>query len=472
MLLQTIFTKGAGTVGQIIVAWFLSPHDFKLVGLAYLVTSFPNLIRDAGLQGILAQRQRFLRRWLEPVFWLSLSLGVAAFLIMVVAAPISARVFAQPQLTGLITVIAVGSLFGSLGTVPAALVLVHLRFRFQALLGLFSALFVQILSIILAWRGFGAYSYIIPNALCTMLTSAIYWYTAPAKIHWRPYFNRWRGLVGDSGALLVINLLAMLVTQGDYFFLGIFHKHDDATGIFYFSFNLSWQMLVLLTANVGSVLYPTMVKLLHDPPRQMQAFLRSMRVLALVCVPGCLLQAALTNSGIHLVFKPKWYPAIPVVEVLCIGMAIRCVGITAMAVNLTRGRYHLQAVISAVYSIIFLLTMAVAAKLGGALAVAVAEAGFYLIVDPINLGLILKLNGEQPVRQLLRIYGVPLIAGAFAAGLAYTAALALPAFHGDNLARILLVTLLTASIYLPLIRKFAPADWKDVLSLRRSRSAA
>ena len=39
----------------------------------------------------------------------------------------------------------------------------------------------------------------------------------------------------------------------------------------------------------------------------------------LIAIPACLLQAALADPAVHLLFKPQWYPAIPVIQLLSIG---------------------------------------------------------------------------------------------------------------------------------------------------------
>jgi PST family polysaccharide transporter len=473
MLMQTIVSKGAGMLGQVLIAWFLSPHDFKLVGLTFAVSSFPNLLRDAGLQTILVQRQHNLRRWVGPIFWMSLTLGLTAAVLMIAAAPLAARFFGQPQLAGLICVIAFGSLLGSLNTVPGGVLQIQLRFRFQAVLGLVTALLLQTVSVLLAWRGWGAYSYIIANAVVNGVTAAAGWYAiwGSVRIQMHAYLRRWRFLVGDSGALLLIYGLFTVIAQGDYLCLGAYHKNDDAGGIFFFAFNLSWQMVVVLTTNVGSVLYPTMMKLQSDLPRQMQAYLRAARVLALVAAPACFLQAASARPTFALLFKPKWESAIPVMQVLSLGMAIRCVGATIGAINLSRGRFRAQLVISAIYAAFFMMTMAVAAKHGGALTVAIAEAGFYVLADPITLGIILWMNHERPVLNLRKIFAIPLLLAGTATAIGWALSLAIPHFRGDNVARLAVITLVSASIYLLLIPRLAPDDWHDVMSLRKSRSA-
>jgi hypothetical protein len=153
-------------------------------------------------------------------------------------------------------------------------------------------------------------------------------------------------------------------------------------------------------------------------------------------------------------------------------MAIRAVSLTVASVNMCRGRFRLQLLISSTYCILFLALMATASKLAApehaALAVAIAEGAFYVVLDPIVMGLIFRLNGEHPVREIMRIFRTPIVCGGIAATIGWLAAQLVPPFHGQYFSRILVTTSIMATLYIPMVRKLAPQDWKEILSLRRS----
>jgi PST family polysaccharide transporter len=470
MMLQTLVTKGTGLLGQIALAWYLSPHDFKLVGLTYAVSSFPTLIRDAGLQTILVQRQRHLNRWIGPVFWMSCALGLAAAIVMIAAAPFAARIYEQPKLTGLISVVAVASFAGALGTVPNAIVQIQLRFRLQAVLSLIFALLTTAMNILLAYRGWGAYSYIIPLAVMNALRSAALWVFAPGRVQWRLYLRRWRFIYGDSANLLINGFIGMVISQSANLVLGLFHRNDDAVGIFFFAFNLSMQILVILTVNMGGVLFPALAKLQHDPPRQVRAFLRSARTLALVGMPACFLQAAVARPGFHLVFKNKWDAAIPVMQMLCFVTAVRTVGIIWLSLNAAQGRFKLESVLNSIVAVGFLIAVAIGAKIGGALAVATMEAIFFAVADPFCIYVALRVNGPGALRGILGIFTVPLLAGAAAVTTGSLAGKAVETLRGGNIAQIAVIGAVSTILYIAMVRCFAANDWKSLIALIRQKS--
>src|SRR5205814_1655408 len=179
------------------------------------------------------------------------------------------------------------------------------------------------------------------------------WIAERPPARWRLQLRRWRYLTGDSGVLLLTAALGMLVTQGDYLIMGLFHE-PPTVGLFYFAFNLSMQTFTLLSVNLGGVLFPALSKLEADRPRQVAAFVRAARGFASIAVPFCLLQAVLSAPGMRLVFTAKWLPAIAELQVLSLAMAMRSVSVPAVGLAAAQGRFRFNLMMAAVSAAGFL----------------------------------------------------------------------------------------------------------------------
>jgi PST family polysaccharide transporter len=312
---------------------------------------------------------------------------------------------------------------------------------------------------------FGAYAIIIPLVLVNAMRTLVMWVAAPWPLALRLYARRWRFVVGDSGVLLATSLFTLLVSSGDYLLLGYFH--DEATvGIFYFAFNLSMQTLALLTVNLGGILFPALSKMTADPDRQTTAFLRAARVFAAVAIPLCLLQAAGSDAGVRLVFKPIWYPAIPVLAVLSVAMAIRAASMPAQALAAAQNRLRWALMMYIFNAIGFLSVVALAAWRGGdrvTVAVAVAELLFFCISDPIYLYLLIRMNGRRWT-DALRVYAAPCVAGGIAAVLAYVAGrwVDIGPSRPYQALRLVVIMIVGTAVYAPLLRVMAPDTWQEL----------
>src|SRR4030095_5700241 len=220
-------------------------------------------------------------------------------------------------LIGLVLVLAASGPLSGLDIVPDAQLTHEMRFRYLAVVKWINAVGGMGLSILFADLNFGAYSFVLPVPIITVVRLALLWAAARPRIRWHLHLRRWRYLINDSAMLFFANFFIMLTWQGDYMILGIMHD-DKTVGIYFFAFNLSLQTMAVFTNNLTGVLFPALSKLQHNLAYQTSAFLRAGELLAIVGVPLCLLQAALAGPAVAMLFNSWWYPAIRVLQLLSI----------------------------------------------------------------------------------------------------------------------------------------------------------
>ena len=129
-----------------------------------------------------------------------------------------------------------------------------------------------------------------------------------------------------------------LLDQSDYMLLGVFRTFA-AVGVYTVGFMFSVQMLQLLTANMTYMLFPAFTKLNNQPQKQLDGFLRAQRILSMVGVSGCLLQAAIAAPFLRFAFPARWEPSIVVMQILSLGMATRMIGGASFALLKSQGRF-------------------------------------------------------------------------------------------------------------------------------------
>jgi O-antigen/teichoic acid export membrane protein len=369
MIVQAVGSKLASIASQLILAWFLTRNDFGLTGLALSVSILFNVLQEAGLKEAVLKRTASLESWLVPAFWMSLLAGLIAALLIAGAAPLAALVFNDTRLVPLILILSIAPILNGLALVPQVKLQVERQFGHLAFVYLSSNLSQIVLSIVLAILGFGAYSVIVPLPIVAAVRAAGFWYFAPLRIPMRLDLARWTELLRDGFVITCAVLMATLQSQGDYIILG--SMHDKATvGIYYFAFSLSVQTAVLISQNLSYVALPTLASMQANPERQNWAFLEAARVVALVGIPIALLQAAAAGPVIRLFFAPRWHDAIVVFQVLSVGMAFRLMGGLATNFLQARGRFSTHLYIAIAYTVVFLTVVAIAARSGGALSVA------------------------------------------------------------------------------------------------------
>jgi O-antigen/teichoic acid export membrane protein len=362
-------TKVVGFVTQILLLYLLDKSDFGVVTLAGTITAFILLIGQSGVVDVLVHRPAF-KHWAIPGFWLALALGIVSSLLIAMSAPIAARIYSSDpavrnQLFWLLIASAPSPLAYALSVVPKAQLSQQLRFRALAAVNLADVVLQNLFTLLFAWLGFGPFSFVLPLTIGgLLLTVGLWWWVRPP---WAPrlYLRRWKLLIGDSTQVLLSEFGRMLVDQSDYIMLGLFRVGVDLVGVYTVGFRLSIQTIRLLMVNMTTILFPAFTKLNHRPQQQYQGFFKAQRILAMIGISGCLLQAAAAEPFAHLFFPEKWYPSIVVMQILSLGMATRMIAGGSFALLKSQGRFKVVRNNFWVYALVQVAALAAVLSMGG-----------------------------------------------------------------------------------------------------------
>ncbi len=462
MIFSTFGIKVVTLGCQLILAWKLSPSDFGLVALAYSVTAFTAVIQRNGLREILVQRASRFEEYANSAFWLSLVIGLIVTLLTFAAAPLAAHIYQQPQLIGILSILAIGQMLLALQSVPGAKLQTSMKFRELSLVSLFEGVATGLLTVVFAMTGWKAYSIVLPIPL--VQTTSLFIQLRLSGFRPRKGFSWpiWREMIGSSILLLGAALLYAFNMQGANIVLGLFHG-AAVVGLFFFAYNLCNQVTSLLTNNLYSVLLPTLSNLQDDIKRQTEVFLRVTHLVNLVGMFICLLLAAVADPLIRALYGEKWVEAIPSMQVLSAGMTFSIS--FALSINLTtaQGRFKELLWFNVFRAIGFIALVTAGAMIGGSLAVSWATATFTVLFGPAITYMALKPGGGG-WKDIIRIHAWPFVIGAAACGIALTLTSFIPVHPTriGNSAKVVIISMFSLVVWLPLFRCFARDHWNDV----------
>jgi PST family polysaccharide transporter len=350
-----------------------------------------------------------------------------------------------------------------------------LRFRLLAVIESVRVILDAGLKVLLAWWGLGAYSFVVAIVGVTTLMQLVYLFAAPPPLRFNPQLRYWKYLAGNGARIIGASFCYWIISQGDYVVLGRFAT-AEVVGLYFFAFSISQHTRNLLTLHLTRVLFPALSKLPSTGRRQVDAFLRAARMLAMLAVPTCLMQAAVAGPLIRLLFEPRWHSTIPLIQVMCLGMALPTISGPAASLLQAQGRFRARMWLSAASAALF-LPMAIAGAWGGSplrLSVFVALVWSAMAV----LDLAVAVWPSVALRSALdRIYRVPTLAGAAAVGLALLSWQGVrwlgPADH--DVIQLLWTVLVSVTAYILLVRSVAPDRYRELLAQatawRRPRAA-
>ncbi len=339
MTLQAASAKVTSLIGQIALAYLLVPEHFGLAALANTVYNFAALLQQAGLRQVLVSRGKSFRLWSGPATWMSLCLGAVSTLGMLAAAWPMALAYDEPKLALLIAVMSPCMIIDAYAVVPIARAQVELRFKLIAFAN-WAATVGQMLSCVtFAAFGLGAMSFSLSVLVQILTRAVIMGRFAGGMPTFRLRVRRWKYLLGDSAWLFAASIAQCAVGAAPALLLGK-AVSAEAVGLFAFALNISLQSVLLITIQLEGVLFATLSRLRDQPLRQARAFLRATGVLALIAMPMCLMQAALADPAIRLVFQPKWYDAIAPIQALSVAMAFVATTYSMISLVNAQGRFR------------------------------------------------------------------------------------------------------------------------------------
>ena len=322
-----LVSKGLLFVATLILARILSPAEFGLVGMALLVITALDILRDFGIGASLIYRQRDGQAAANLAFVLSAVIGVILFVGNWLLAPFVTVFFKTngPEetatVTGLVQVLGFSLLFASLGSTQDALLQKAIDYRRRMIPEVGRTLIKGVLQVALALAGFGVWSLVWGQVIGEACATILLWTVSS----WRPtrLLDRTllRPMVNYGTQIMMVGGLGWLVADIDYLIIGRF-LGDAALGLYTLAFRIPELIIRNLAQAVSNVAFPVAARFQEDKAAMRHAYLTMQHYMLAILAPLGFGLFAVTPSLIHILFQDKWEPAIPVMELLSIYMVL------------------------------------------------------------------------------------------------------------------------------------------------------
>ena len=407
--LNKTFTAGA----TLLIAYFLSPDDYGVATTVLAIASFVWITHPLPMGDVLIAYPRHLQLLAPTARRLALCAGAISTLATLIAIPVALRLYdtyPAAWLAGLLAAISFSPLLAAVSVVPVSNLRQRLQFRRIAMLDGVLQLAATLLSVGLAAGGGRAAALVLPQilnqaarAVCYVrigsIRSARRFHRGVALFLMRTYFM-------GAGAQYIHSVVTRLEIVVLGYLAGVYQ-----TGLFGFAFILAVQANIIIAAQLGFVLQPILGKLQRDPSRQIDGFLRTLRVLGAVCVPFALLQVVLAEPFFRLLLPLKWQPAVPVFQVLSLMQAFCFALGPSMACLKAQRRFRLLLIWQGIQLFLSLPAYWFGALHGGAFGVAIASATIWSLSVPIAVWLCTRVDGRGRPRKTMSVFTGPWFIG-------------------------------------------------------------
>jgi O-antigen/teichoic acid export membrane protein len=324
----------------IILARLLTPAEIGIYSVGAAIIMIAQTLRDFGTSTYVIQERELSRERLATAFTVTVTVAwsIAAGL-WLIAEP-AASFYVEPGVREVLQVMALNFLLLPFGSISAAMLRREMNFQAIMYIGIASTLAHSGSSVLFAWLGWGFIS-LAWGAVCGSLISVMGAMIAnPKNFLFKPTLSERQRVLSFSLRSSLSSIAAEAGHAAPDIVLGK-TLGMEATGLF----SRAMGFVQLFERLLQDVLRSVMLPYLAEAERSGVNVSEKIRIALENIVSVSLLMVALTGilaePLVLLLFGEQWREAVPLAQILCIAMAIRCTGPTLSAALVAGGHIRL-----------------------------------------------------------------------------------------------------------------------------------
>ena len=369
------------TVGTLLLARLLTPHDF---GLITMVLTISLLLQNLGCNGFIeavVQKEQVNHEQISTLFWINATLALLLTLVFLMLSPAIAWFYKEPALKPIAAVMAISIFMGGLSNQHISLLMKNMQFSKITGNEVVSSTISIAIAIVLAIWGWGYWALVAKWVLSPVLLTLGAWILC-----------RWRPGLPSRGTGIRPMLRYAFHTYGN-FVVTYFRRNLDKIlvgrfigvqqlGFYERAYQLANMLPSQIVSPLNGVSMATFSRLASQPETYRRSYLKVLAILAFVGMP---LSAGLTLSSpdvIRFLLGPKWATSVTIFCAFGPSIGIAILYVTHGWLHLSLGtpdRWFRWSIIELAVTI---LCFAAGLKFGG-LGVAISfSVSFYLLLWP------------------------------------------------------------------------------------------
>ncbi len=302
---------------NIFLVRLLSPQDFGLIALPFVVYSFFRMVQDFGYADVMIKDQNEDKGLYSSIYWVIVLGGALSAILFFLLAPFIAMWTNNLESISICRYFALVLVIGSFSIGLEAMMRKQLDFKLPFYVEFFANIIAGIIAIYLAYTGWLWKALVFRFIIHIMLQLAFnLWYSK-----WRPTFvidiKRLKphfSFASISITEQVLNFLqrnvdTLLITR----YIGL-----QPLGIYDRAYRLLLFPLQQVSGSFSKVMFPAFSSIQEDTNRIGQSFLKIAGLISLVTFPMMLGLCVLAEDFIIVVFGTKWLDMKAILQLFCI----------------------------------------------------------------------------------------------------------------------------------------------------------
>lgn len=314
---DTLLVKGLSFVAMLVLARWLGPVDFGLIGMIAVFMGIGRSLVDSGLSASLIRTKNAEDSDFSTVFYMNMIMSLLVYALLFFTAPVIAQFYNQEILVNIIRIYCLIFIISAFSAVQLAILHKEMRFKHFMLLNAPSTMIGVAVGLGLGYYNYGVWSIVAMYMITQLALSLLLWITST----WRPgfgfskeklkYHYKFGYKLMLSGLLDTVFKNSYHVLIGKFFPVQILGYYERAQ-----RFNEYPAMTI--TGIIEKVTYPMLAELQDNTPRLSLIYRKLLKITFFITAPLMLGAAAIAKPLFELVLGKEWLPAVPYFQILSI----------------------------------------------------------------------------------------------------------------------------------------------------------
>lgn len=308
---------------NLVLARLLTPEDYGCVGMLAIFIAVSQTLIDGGFCSALIQKQDVTSKDYSTIFYWNIAFSGILYAILYAISPAVSEFFNMPILCEVLRTLGLVLPVSSLGLVQRVQLRKQLKIKQLAVVNISSLVISAIISIRMAFMGYGVWSLVALQIFNNLIASVVFWFITK----WKPmlYFSvaKLKSLFSFGGYLLAASILQEFSKNMQGVIIG--HKFSALEmGLYSQAKKLEEVACSTFAQVIVQVMFPVYSEI-QDNLEKLRGMLRdNIRLIAFAIFPIMVVLVIVAEDLIPFLLGDKWLPVVPYFQVLCLGGFFTC----------------------------------------------------------------------------------------------------------------------------------------------------
>lgn len=307
-------------VSSMVIARLLTPAEIGVFSVTMVLLMYVSTVRDMGAGQYLLQEKELTTERIRAVWAVQLGLGLGLACVVLLASSPLATFYNEPRMRDILVVVALNYAINPFGSLTYAWLMREMRFESVALMRFSAGLGGAVVSIWLAWKGFGPISLAYGSLASTLVNALLAVFYRPKSFPWLPGLAEIKRVLVFGSQLTASTVVTTVSSSAPELLLG---KLQDlaAVGLYSRASGLVQMFHRLFVDAVGAVCLPWFARHGREQGDFVEPFLKATAYVTALGWSFCLGIICLAHPVVRVLYGSQWDQSVDLARLLAVAMA-------------------------------------------------------------------------------------------------------------------------------------------------------